>query len=173
MKFIQAFLGQPREKLIGGVILLVGVLIGVIYYGTILHWPAILISAFGLFVMNKGEKLARYQKPNDDPVAIEVTQRRMNYFAPDGDGERSFSLNDVVRIEIETTGDGPFDEDLYWIFHLNGELPVRIEGPFAMSQGIFDVLEGFVGADFEKAIEAASTVVPALFLIWEKHRPAL
>ncbi|MCK4711863.1 MAG: hypothetical protein KAT26_03170, partial [Marinosulfonomonas sp.] len=156
---IKALLRQPHEKLIGGAILLVGVSIGAVYFGTILHWPAILIGAFGLFVMKKGKRLARYQGVYDAPKVVETTERRNIYFGPEGDD--SFSLNDVVKIEIETTGDGPFDEDLYWIFYLSGDAPVRMAGPVAMGHGIFDVLDGFVGADMEKVIESASVVDPA------------
>ena len=74
----------------------------------------------------------------------------------------------MVKIEIETTGDGPFDEDLYWIFHLQTEPPVRMAGPVALGSGIFDALEGFTGADIENTIQAAATVEPAMFLIWER-----
>ena len=89
-------------------------------------------------------------------------------FRSDPESEHSFSFGDVVKIEIETTGDGPFNEDLYWIFHLQPGSPVRMAGPVALMQGIFNALEGFDGADFEAAIQAAATAEPALFLIWEK-----
>jgi len=134
--------------------------------GTLFWWIVVVISCSGYLYMrihrdlhwnpldrSKG-KLGRYVGPDTTLT--------------DPESERSFALNDVVKIEIETTGDGPFDEDLYWIFHLNAEPPVRIAGPVAMGQGIFDALEGFDGADFEAAIQAAATVEPALFLIWEK-----
>ena len=83
---------------------------------------------------------------------------------------RRFSLSDVIKIDIETTGDGPFDEDLYWFFYLQSEPPIRMAGPVAMGQGIFEALEGFEGADFEASIKAAATVEPALFAIWEKGK---
>ncbi len=88
----------------------------------------------------------------------------------DPESARSFLLSDVIKIVIETTGDGPFDEDLYWIFYLQSEPPVRMAGPVAMAQGIFEALNGLDGVDFEASIQASSTVEPALFSIWEKAK---
>lgn len=81
---------------------------------------------------------------------------------------RRFTLNDVVKIEVETTGNGPFDEDLYWIFHLQSAPRVRMAGGVAQGLGIFDVLERFDGVHYENAVQSASTVTAALFPIWEK-----
>jgi len=86
----------------------------------------------------------------------------------DPETERSFPLSDVTKIEIETTGDGPFDEDLYWIFYLRSGPPVRLAGGVAQGQDIFSVLDMFDGVNFENVIQSAAVVDPALFLIWEK-----
>jgi len=90
----------------------------------------------------------------------------------DPESEPSFSLEDVVKIEIETTGDGPFGEDFYWIFYLQSEPPVRMAGPAAQMQGVFDTSENFIETNIEKAIQASATVEPAHFLIRERNKRA-
>lgn len=82
---------------------------------------------------------------------------------------RSFALIDVVKIDVETTGNGPFDEDLYWIFHLQSAPRVRMAGGVAQGLGISNVLEQFDGVHYDNVIQSASIVVPALFPIWEKE----
>lgn len=134
--------------------------------GTLFWWIVVVLSCGGYLYMRIHRDL--HWNPLDTGK-----RQAARYVGPgttltDPESERSFALNDVVKIEIETTGDGPFDEDLYWIFYLQSEAPVRMAGPVAMGQGIFDALEGFNGADIEASIQAASTVEPAVFLIWEK-----
>lgn len=164
---LKALIQYRCKKFVGSAILLAGIVIGLKYHGTSLYYLALVISAFGFFLIYGGKRLPRYRAPDGDPEDVRQyigASIRMT----DPEVERSFSLHNVVKIEIETTGDGPFDEDIYWIFHLQNERPIRMAGPVAQSQGIFDAMSGFVGADIELTIKAAATVEPALFLIWEK-----
>lgn len=137
--------------------------------GTLFWWIVIILSCVGYIYMRIDRDLHWHP--------LRKKPRILQYSGPDAsltdpESKRSFSLHDVVKIEIETTGDGPFDEDFYWIFHLQSAPPVRMAGPVGQMQGIFDILNQFDGADFEKTIQASATVEPAQFLIWEKYRDA-
>lgn len=133
--------------------------------GTLFWWVVVILSCGGYLYLRIHRDFYWNPLRMGKPKTARYSGPATTFTDPES--QRSLSLHDVVRIEIETTGDGPFGEDFYWIFHLTDQPNVRIAGPVAHSQGIFDALAGFDGADFEKAIQAAATVEPALFLIWE------
>ena len=137
------------------------------YYADSPIWWAVMVPAVGGYLYLRIHRDLHWNPLNTGK------RQAAPYHGPDTtltdpESERSFSFSDVDKIEIETTGDGPFDEDLYWIFYLQLEAPVRMAGPVALEQGVFDALKEFDGVDFRAAIQAAATVEPALFLIWEK-----
>ncbi len=134
--------------------------------GTVFWWIVVIITCGGYLYLRMVRDLnwspfsrGKQQAPQTVLPTTTLT---------DPESERSFSLTDVVKIEIETTGDGPFDEDLYWIFHLPSDPPVRMAGGVAQGLGVIDLLQRFDGVNFEGIIQSASTTEPALFLIWEK-----
>ncbi|GEM_PF-2377192 len=150
------------------------------YSGTALWWVAAIIAAGGFFYVrvywgldkNSGKKraleLAALKEEFANPPRYNGPD--ISFYEPES--ERHFALKNVLKIEIETTGDAPFDEDLYWVFDLQSARPVRMAGPVAMGEGIFPALKWFVGADIEKTITAAATVDHAFFHVWEKSKNA-
>lgn len=136
------------------------------FAGTWLWWGVVILSCTGYLYLRINRDLYWSPLRRKPPATAQYTGPERRFADPES--ERDFPLSNVVKIEIETTGDGPFDEDLYWIFHLKNARPVRMAGPVAHSQGIIDALTDFDGADIEKTIKAAATVDPALFLIWEQ-----
>ncbi len=138
--------------------------------GTLFWWIVVIISCGGYLYLRIHRDL--HWNPLDRSKGMLGRYVGPDTTLTDPESERSFALNDVVKIEIETTGDGPFDEDFYWVFYLQSEPPVRMAGPVAQMQGILDTLENFIGADIEKTIQASATVVPAYFLIWERNKRA-
>lgn len=135
--------------------------------GTFMWWIVVILTCAGYLYMRVHRDL------NWRPAALRHKQTpqyngTVNTLTNPETG-RSFALRNVTKIEIETTGNGPFDEDLYWIFSLRSSLSVRMPGGVAQGLGVVGVLEGFEGVDFENVILAASTTEPALFLIWEKN----
>ncbi|WP_456386350.1 hypothetical protein [Profundibacter sp.] len=150
------------------------------YSGTALWWGVAVITAGGFLYVriywgldkNAGKKraleLAALKEEAANPPRYNGPDT--SFYEPES--ERHFALKDVLRIEMETTGNAPFDEDLYWIFYLQSAAPVRMAGPVAMGEGIFTALKWFVGADIEKAITAAATVDHAFFQIWERSKNA-
>lgn len=134
--------------------------------GTLFWWVVMIIGCGGYLYLRIHRDLHWNPLATRKKETAQYTGPAASFTDPES--ERSFSLNDVVKIEIETTGDGPFDEDLYWIFHLQSKAAVRMAGPVAQGLGIFNALEFFIGADIEKTIQAAATVERAYFLIWER-----
>lgn len=128
------------------------------YYADSSIWWLVAVPIVGGYLYLR---IDRDQSPTDSDLSDTLT---------DPETGRSFSLSDVVKIEVETTGGGPFDEDLYWIFQLQSKPRVRMAGGVAQGLGIFGILEQFDGVNFENVIQSASTVTPALFPIWEKPR---
>jgi len=80
----------------------------------------------------------------------------------------SFSLDDVVRIEIETIDDALLDDEAYWLFHFADAPTVRMTDSDAVGQGISEALAGFSGVDTEKVKLASGYGQCGLFLIWQK-----
>ena len=83
-------------------------------------------------------------------------------------GGDSFSLDDVVRIEIETIDDALLDDEAYWLLHFADAPTVRMTYFDAVAQGISGALAGISGADMEKVELAPRYGQCGLFLIWQK-----
>ncbi|MGB0969107.1 MAG: hypothetical protein ACPGUX_13055 [Halocynthiibacter sp.] len=112
-------------------------------------------------------KLARIVRRTGGAGVVEVVEREFSWFTAQG-GTR-FSLDDVVKIEIETNDQGPFAEDLFWYFTLSDGNRHEVLGSAAEGQSIFDLLSGFPGVDYEKVIKASSSTICDHFLIWQKR----
>ncbi len=78
---------------------------------------------------------------------------------------------DVGKVEIITTDEGPWSEDLYWIISFNNRnhcivIPQGAEGGNAMMDVIPDVLGE---PDWMKAAEAMGSCINNKFLIWVRN----
>ncbi|MFV2035401.1 MAG: hypothetical protein ACC631_09900, partial [Halocynthiibacter sp.] len=124
------------------------------------------LAVLGVFLFWTGLLRARVRLMQGGPGLVEIIERRMTYFSPGGGG--SFSLNDVTRIEIETTGDGPEEEDMFWLFHLPDRTCARIPASAAEAEGIIDALTAFPGANYEFVVAASGSTESGLYLIWQK-----
>jgi len=74
----------------------------------------------------------------------------------------------VVKIEILTTDKGPWEEDVWWLFHLaDVDEPIGIPQGAENNKDLFDVLEKyFTGADMEALFAGMVSVDNALFKVW-------
>ena len=86
-----------------------------------------------------------------------------------GEPTKTFKWSDVEKIEIITTSDGPWNEDFWWLFYLEGnEVPIDIAQGVKGNEEIFNVLEKhFVGHDGKSVISALGSTSNARFLVWE------
>jgi hypothetical protein len=87
----------------------------------------------------------------------------------------SIQMDHLDEIGIETTDQGPFIEDIFWIIK-RGKLRLRIGEPhpnFKILMDRFGSLEGF---DWEPFIEAMACTDNHYFMCWKRlplHRPCL
>ncbi|WP_039018737.1 hypothetical protein [Halocynthiibacter namhaensis] len=112
-------------------------------------------------------KLARIVRREGGAGVVEVVEREFSWLTADG-GTR-FSLDDVVKVEIETNDQGPVAEDLFWYFTLVDGSCHEVGGSAAKGASIVDLLAGFPDADYENVIKASSSTICDRFLIWQKR----
>lgn len=84
--------------------------------------------------------------------------------------ERDIAFSSVEQIDIITTDQGPWQEDVWWCFYLSNE-----EKPLYLPQGIKGedqillVLEKhFAGIDFQTFIMAMGSADNAVFNLWRR-----
>ena len=158
-------LRRYQELFVGLALILVSIWVWVNFLG-VLRWIALPLAVLGLVSAWYAWRRVRVKAGNDGPGVLEVDERRLSYFGPFGG--TSISLDDVIRIEIETTELGPFTEDMFWLFHTRTET-ARIPSSAQGGDKIFDVLSSFSGADYDAAIRASSSSKRDNFLIWQKR----
>jgi hypothetical protein len=77
--------------------------------------------------------------------------------------------NDLIRVLVVTTDQGPFVDDIFWVLQgQNGQCVVPSE-----SQGVdalFDRLKKLPGFNWDAAIDASSSVENREFLCWEREK---
>jgi hypothetical protein len=85
---------------------------------------------------------------------------------PDGKVER-VGWADLQKVEVVTTGDGPFAPDVFWVLH-------GTDGGCAIPQGatgdsqLLERLQALPGFDNKAAIEAMSSASDRRFLCWQR-----
>lgn len=98
---------------------------------------------------------------------VEVDERQITYFAPEGGG--AVSLDALSQIEVVTTGSGERRSDFTWIFHEPGEAPLHVPGNAEGAQAIFDALAALGGVDFEGIIAVSKSRTASQRRIWVKE----
>ena len=79
----------------------------------------------------------------------------------------SVGIDELDEIGVETTDQGPFVEDVFWILK-RGELRIRIGDPhpiFKMLMDRFGLLEGF---DWQPFVDAMSCSDNRYFMCWRR-----
>jgi len=85
---------------------------------------------------------------------------------PDGTVER-VGWDDLQKVEVVTTGDGPFAPDVFWVLHGRN-------GACAIPQGatgdrhLLERLQMLPGFDNDAVIAAMSSTSARRFLCWER-----
>jgi hypothetical protein len=77
--------------------------------------------------------------------------------------------DDVERIMIVTTDDGPWSEDVFWLFIGRNGSGCAVPGG-VVGDALFDRLKRLPGVDYEAVITAMGSAVHASFEVWT--RPA-
>ena len=84
--------------------------------------------------------------------------------------ERDIAYRAVEQIDIITTDQGPWQEDVWWCFYLsNEEKPVYLPQGIKGEEQILLVLEKhFAGIDFQTFIMAMGSADNAVFNLWRR-----
>ncbi len=169
MSFIRpeaaAFLKKWREAIIAGVILLGSLQAASATTGAMnaFAWVTALIGA-ALFV--EGVRRARLPGKAGGVGVVDVDERQITYFGPHGGG--AISINELSRIKVRTTGEGPKTSDFFWEFTDRAGQRLTIPGDAENASALFDALTALPGADYEKVIQASGSTDAAEFLVWER-----
>lgn len=169
MSFIRpeaaAFLKKWREAIIAGVILMGSLQAASATTGLVnaLAWVTALIGA-ALFI--EGVRRARLPDRSGGVGVVEVDERRITYFGPHGGG--ALSINDLARIKVRTTGEGPATSDFFWEFTDREGQRLTIPGDAENASALFDALTALPGADYEAVIKASGSTDFKEFLVWER-----
>ena len=109
------------------------------------------------------------------PVAIVAPYLRTNYFL---DGRTitvkrpfrqafSVGIEDLEEIGVETTGQGPFVEDVFWVLK-RGAVVIRIGEPHPIFKGLMDRFGALDGFDWRPFTEAMSCTENRYFVCWRQ-----
>ena len=87
---------------------------------------------------------------------------------PDGTFER-VGWSDLEKVEIITTGDGPFVTDVFWVLH-GGQSGCAVPGGATGEMELLQRLQTLPGFDNEVLIEAMGCTSNKRFVCWQKDR---
>lgn len=133
---------------------------GLAFYLSLLALPA------GLALLWEGVQRARLPSGGTGPGVVEVDERQITYFGPDGG--MAVSVDALIRVEVVTNDLGPFASDLFWVFHSEGAPPLVVPGDAAGADQIHDALTALPGMDFRRVAQAAGSVSPGSFVVWQR-----
>ncbi|MEL7149500.1 MAG: hypothetical protein AAFX07_15315 [Pseudomonadota bacterium] len=158
-----------REAIIAGVILLGSLQAASATTGLMnaFAWVTALIGA-ALFI--EGVRRARLPQETGGVGVVDVDERQITYFGPHGGG--ALSINELSRIKVRTTADGPASSDFFWEFTDKAGQRLTIPGDAENASALFDALTALPGADYEAVIKASGSMEAQEFLVWERT-PAL
>ncbi|NNE80371.1 MAG: hypothetical protein HKN18_08880 [Silicimonas sp.] len=159
-----AALKKWREAIIGGIILMFNIQLAASSSGLLrgIALAGVLIGA-ALFI--EGVRRARFPDESGGVGVVDVDERQVSYFGPHGGG--AISLNEMARVKVRTTADGPNSSDFFWEFTDREGQRLTIPGDAENASALFDALTALPGADYEAVIRASGSTDAAEYLVWE------
>lgn len=152
-----------REALIGGAVLVVS--LRVLWGASGVIWGLAATGALiGAALIWEGVRRARWPAEGGGPGVVEVDERQITYLAAFGGG--IVSIDQLVRIEIETTDAGPLDSDLFWLLWTREGTALRIPGDAEGADALFDAFAPLQGLDYEAVIRTSGRTSTGRALVW-------
>lgn len=157
-----------REAGFGAVVLMFNLQLASSSSGTLnaIAWVGVLLGA-ALFV--EGVRRARLPDKAGGVGVVEVDERQITYLSPHGGG--AMSLEELARITVRTTPEGPGSSDFFWEFNDRNGQSLTIPGDAENATAIFDALTALPGANYEAVIAASGSSERGEFLVWERTSP--
>ena len=133
------------------------------------RWQASRIASRALDRALHSEKYASEPSARLEPESrfiIRLSDSEVVCERPDGSVER-VGWSELQKVEVVTTGDGPFAPDVFWVLH-------GTSGGCAVPQGatgdkeLLERLQALPGFDNQAFIEAMSSASDRSFLCWQR-----
>ncbi len=160
----RAILWRARDLIFGGILFCLG-----FYALTSNAWPTKLfggvVMVAGCALLTVGFRRLNFPSGDGGPGVVEVDERQISYFGPQGGG--AVSLEALSEVRIVTTGEGPLVTDLHWIFMQKDGTLLQIPGDAAGTETLFDALSVLNGVDHASAAAAFASTEPAMFTLWK------
>lgn len=162
-----AVLRRWQEVLAGLVVALIGVWMITNKFGALylIGWG---LTVGGISMAIAGARHARFPARSGGAGIIELDERQLTYFSPDGGG--AVSLDDLLKIAIRTTDQGPFVSDMFWEWTDSSGQTLSIPSDAEGSEQIFDALSALSGVDYEAIMKASGEVTQNYFVVWQKAK---
>ncbi len=159
-----------REVLVGVAVVGLGLWWSLGAFG-LWRWMAIALILAGLAITWEGLRRARFKPGTGGPGVVEVDERQITYFGPSDGG--AISIDGLARVVILTTDEGPFVDDVFWVFE-DGEgailhIPASAEG----AETLFDAISVLPGVDYEAVLKAMGSTENAQYLVWDNAQKRL
>ena len=152
--------------------LIIAALAGAAVWGLIEAWMRWRASRMSSRVLDRALHPERYASEPRAPLepesrfVVRLSDSEVVCERPDGKVER-VGWADLQKVEVVTTGDGPFAPDVFWVLH-------GTDGGCAIPQGatgdsqLLERLQALPGFDNKAAIEAMSSASDRRFLCWQR-----
>lgn len=160
-----ATLARWREAMIGVALVLFAIWWGLGSHGFV-RGAALVIGVVGLAVLWGGIRRARFQPSAQGAGVVDVDERQITYFAPEGG--HAVSLDALVTVSIALHATGPA-----WVFVDETGQALAIPAGAAGADKLYDAVSALPGVDYPALLRAVEAPSPEPRLIWGAPRKAL
>lgn len=116
--------------------------------------------------IDKKNLFEKYKTASKLIERVKINSNDLRVFWQDGK-EEVFHFEDLTKITIITTDDGPFEPDVFWL--LIFKIPVLVPNDELVpgSLAIKDILLDLPGFEYEKFIQAMTSTDNNVYELWE------
>ena len=119
-------------------------------------------------VLNRPGKLATIETLASPPGTVEIDALGVRRWLSEGKCE-SIQWDRLVKVEIMTTDDGPFSEDVFWVLR-EPDRGCVIPSGIPEAEVLTEKLQALPGFDNQAMISAMGSTENARFVVWQKRR---
>lgn len=135
-------------------------------------WTGWILMTLGLFAClalfgTIERAITSWRGRRGGPGIVTIEEGRISYYGPRPGGV--MGVDTLVGIDIVTTDEGPFTDDLFWVLSDQWGQQVIIPGGAAGTDKLLDSLGGLKGFDHMTLMKAMSSTSNARFEIWRSE----